>query len=49
MADAKEPALDEVVWRAPQIAQNMGGIHTNTSKSCTHFARMFEANMNSDP
>ena len=31
MTSNQEPALDEVVWRAPQLAQQMGGIHTNTS------------------
>lgn len=30
MATNQEPALDEVVWRAPQLVQQMGGIHTNT-------------------
>ena len=32
MAMSKEPPLDEVVWRSPEDAQMMGGIHTNTGK-----------------
>ncbi|MCJ1385117.1 Mediator of RNA polymerase II transcription subunit 6 [Xylographa soralifera] len=30
MAAGEEPSLDEIQWRSPQIAQGMGGIHTNT-------------------
>ncbi|KZF21371.1 MED6-domain-containing protein [Xylona heveae TC161] len=30
MSGSKEPALDEIQWRSPAIAQSMGGIHTNT-------------------
>ncbi|MCJ1419098.1 Mediator of RNA polymerase II transcription subunit 6 [Xylographa parallela] len=30
MATGEEPLLDEIQWRSPQIAQGMGGIHTNT-------------------
>jgi hypothetical protein len=28
----QEPPLDEMQWRAPHIAQSMGGIHTNSGK-----------------
>ncbi|KAL8817417.1 MAG: hypothetical protein Q9223_003750 [Gallowayella weberi] len=30
MATPKEPLLDEIQWKAPNIAQSMGGIHTDT-------------------
>ncbi|MCJ1433727.1 Mediator of RNA polymerase II transcription subunit 6 [Xylographa pallens] len=30
MATGEEPSLDEIQWRSSQIAQGMGGIHTNT-------------------
>ncbi|MCJ1285544.1 Mediator of RNA polymerase II transcription subunit 6 [Xylographa opegraphella] len=30
MTTVEEPLLDEIQWRSSPIAQNMGGIHTNT-------------------
>ena len=30
MESSQEPLLDEIQWRAPPLAQSMGGIHTNT-------------------
>ena len=30
MASTQDERLEEIVWRAPEIVQNMGGIHTNT-------------------
>jgi hypothetical protein len=33
MANPHEPVLDEIQWRAPELAQSMGGIHTNTGES----------------
>ncbi|KAL8739825.1 MAG: hypothetical protein Q9190_007410 [Brigantiaea leucoxantha] len=32
MAGAQDHALDEIQWRSQEIAQSMGGIHTNTSR-----------------
>ena len=30
MASVEDPPLDEIQWRSPQLAQSMGGVHTNT-------------------
>lgn len=35
MAASPEQPLDEIQWRSPRDVQEMGGIHTNTSKSMT--------------
>ncbi|KAL8830729.1 MAG: hypothetical protein Q9170_005610 [Blastenia crenularia] len=46
MAIAREPQLDEIQWKAPPIAQSMGGIHTNTVLPYFYQSPFFDATSN---
>ncbi|KAL8904465.1 MAG: hypothetical protein Q9171_007043 [Xanthocarpia ochracea] len=46
MADAQEPLLDEIQWKAPPIAQSMGGIQTNTVLPYFYHSPFFDATSN---
>ncbi|KAL8749153.1 MAG: hypothetical protein Q9199_007862 [Rusavskia elegans] len=46
MAKSLEPQLDEIQWKAPPIAQSMGGIHTNTVLPYFYHSPFFDATSN---
>ncbi|KAL8916981.1 MAG: hypothetical protein Q9208_008236 [Pyrenodesmia sp. 3 TL-2023] len=46
MATPEEPQLDEIQWKAPFLAQNMGGITTNTVLPYFYESPFFDATSN---
>ncbi|KAL8709023.1 MAG: hypothetical protein Q9225_007519 [Loekoesia sp. 1 TL-2023] len=46
MAATQEPQLDEIQWKAPPIAQSMGGIQTNTVLPYFYQSPFFDATSN---
>ncbi|KAL8799328.1 MAG: hypothetical protein Q9182_005972 [Xanthomendoza sp. 2 TL-2023] len=46
MAAPKEPLLDEIQWKAPNIAQSMGGIRTNTVLPYFYYSPFFDPTSN---
>ncbi|KAL8750262.1 MAG: hypothetical protein Q9184_006482 [Pyrenodesmia sp. 2 TL-2023] len=46
MATREEPQLDEIQWKAPFLAQNMGGITTNTVLPYFYESPFFDATSN---
>ncbi|KAL8848327.1 MAG: hypothetical protein Q9221_006630 [Calogaya cf. arnoldii] len=46
MAQSLEPPLDEIQWKAPPIAQSMGGIQTNTVLPYFYNSPFFDATSN---
>ncbi|KAL8778206.1 MAG: hypothetical protein Q9213_007514 [Squamulea squamosa] len=46
MAKSHEPLLDEIQWKAPPIAQSMGGIQTNTVLPYFYHSPFFDATSN---
>ncbi|KAL8837932.1 MAG: hypothetical protein Q9176_005408 [Flavoplaca citrina] len=46
MAQSLEPQLDEIQWKAPPIAQSMGGIQTNTVLPYFYSSPFFDATSN---
>ncbi|KAL8696466.1 MAG: hypothetical protein Q9201_007643 [Fulgogasparrea decipioides] len=46
MATTQEPSLDEIQWKAPPIAQSMGGIQTNTVLPYFYHSPFFDATSN---
>ncbi|KAL8999164.1 MAG: hypothetical protein Q9169_001943 [Polycauliona sp. 2 TL-2023] len=46
MAQSLEPPLDEIQWKAPPIAQSMGGIQTNTVLPYFYSSPFFDATSN---